>query len=291
MTEIVAITAGLLITGGLLGILVGLRQPTPPGARRRAKSAGELWARLTRRPPGLRGRRRDVILLLSLIIGCVIAMLTHWLIMIVVLPAAAIGLPYLLVLPKPRDVELLEALDRWVRSLAATLATGKSITDAIRISRRTAPPLIADEINLLVTRLNNRWETRDALMRFADSVDSPDADAVIAALILASSRGANGASITLDALADSIQAQLKGRRAVEVERSKPYVVVRQVTVISLSTLVLVFVLSPDFFAPYRTPLGQMLLSLLLISYIASLILMRRKAHQADRPRILLGEHR
>jgi tight adherence protein B len=291
VSEVVAIAAGLLIIGGLLGILAGLRRRTPPAARRQSESAGELWARLTRRPPGPRGRRRDVILLLSLIIGCVIAMLSHWLIMIVVLPAAAIGLPYLLVLPKPRDVELLEALDRWVRSLAATLATGKSITDAIRISRRTAPPLIADEINLLVTRLNNRWETRDALMRFADSVDSPDADAVIAALILASSRGANGASITLDALADSIQAQLKGRRAVEVERSKPYVVVRQVTVISLSTLVLVFLLSPDFFAPYRTPLGQMLLSMLLISYIASLILMRRKAHQADRPRILLGEHR
>ena len=220
-----------------------------------------------------------MILLLSVIIGCVLAVLTGWLILIVVLPALAIGLPYLLILPKARDVELLEALDRWVRSLAATLATGKSITDAIRISRRTAPPLIADEISLLVTRLNNRWETRDALMRFADALDSPDADAVIAALILASSRGANGASVTLKALADSIQAQLKGRRAIEVERSKPYVVVRQVTVISLSTLILVFLFSPDFFAPYRTPLGQALLSLLLIMYIASLILMRRKAHQ------------
>ena len=291
MNGIVAITAGLLIIGGLLGILAGLRKPTPSAARRQAESAAELWTRLTRRPPGPRGRHRDVILLLSVVIGCVVAVLTHWLIMIIVLPAAAIGLPYLLVLPRPRDVELLEALDRWVRSLAATLATGKSITDAIRISRRTAPPLIADEISFLVTRLNNRWETRDALMRFADSVDSPDADAVIAALILAASRGANGASITLNALADSIQAQLKGRRAIEVERSKPYVVVRQVTVISLSTLVLVFLLSPDFFAPYRTPLGQMLLSLLLISYIASLIFMRRKAHQADRQRILLGEHR
>jgi tight adherence protein B len=288
---IVAIAAGLLIMGGLLGILAGLRRRTPQAARRQAASAAELWTRLTRRPPGPRGRRRDVILLLSAIIGCVVAVLTHWLIMIVVLPATAIGLPYLLVLPKPRDVELLEALDRWVRSLAATLATGKSITDAVRISRRTAPPLIADEISLLVTRLNNRWETRDALMRFADSVDSPDADAVIAALILAASRGGNGAAITLNALADSIQAQLKGRRAIEVERSKPYVVVRQVTVISLSTLVLVFLLSPDFFAPYRTPLGQTLLSLLLISYIASLIFMRRKAQQADRPRVLLGEHR
>jgi hypothetical protein len=54
---------------------------------------------------------------------------------------------------------------------------------------------------------------------------------------------------------------------------------------------LVFLLSPDFFAPYRTPLGQALLSLLLIMYLGSLILMRRKAHQPERPRILLGEHR
>jgi Flp pilus assembly protein TadB len=232
-----------------------------------------------------------MILLVSVIIGCVIAMLTGWLILIAMLPLLVLGLPYLLILPKPRDIELLEALDRWVRSLAATLATGKSITDAIRISRRTAPLLLADEINLLVTRLNNRWETRDALMRFADAIDSPDADGVVAALILASSRGGNGASVTLQALADSIQAQLKGRRAIEVERSKPYVVVRQVTVISLSTLVLVFLLSPDFFAPYRTPLGQTLLSVLLIIYVASLLLMRRKARQPDRPRILVGEHR
>ncbi|HET6758760.1 MAG TPA: type II secretion system F family protein [Propionibacteriaceae bacterium] len=285
-----AIATGLLIIGGLLGISYGWRRQSRP-ASRRTESTLHWWATVTRRPPGSSGRRRDMILLLSMIIGGIVAMLTGWLILIVVLPLLALGLPYLLSLPKPRDIELLEALDRWVRSLSATLATGKSITDAIRISRRTAPPLLADEINLLVTRLNNRWETRNALMRFADTIDSPDADGVIAALILASSRGANGASVTLQALADSIQAQLKGRRTVEVERSKPYVVVRQVTVISLSTLVLVFVLSPDFFAPYRTPLGQALLSVLLISYVVSLLLMRRKAQQPDRPRILLGEHR
>ena len=290
MTGILAVTAGLLIIGGLLGIGSGLGR-RPRAAGRRTESVAELWERVSRRPTGSRGRRRDVILLLSVITGCAAAMLTGWLILIVVLPLLALGLPYLLILPKPRDIELLEALDRWVRSLAATLATGKSITDAIRISRRTAPPLLADEINLLVTRLNNRWETRDALMRFADAIDSPDADGVVAALILASSRGANGASVTLQALADSIQTQLKGRRAIEVERSKPYVVVRQVTVISLSTLALVFAFSPSFFAPYRTPLGQVLLSVLLIIYIASLLLMRRKARQPDRPRILIGEHR
>jgi tight adherence protein B len=290
MTGILAITAGLLIVGGLLAVAYGIQRKARPSGRR-TEFIQEWWARATRRPPGSRGRRRDMILLSSVIIACAISMLTGWLILIVILPLLMLGVPYLLIPPKPRDIELLEALDRWVRSLAATLATGKSITDAMRISRRTAPPLLADEINLLVTRLNNRWETRDALMRFADAIDSPDADGVVAALLLASSRGANGASVTLQALADSIQAQLKGRRAVEVERSKPYVVVRQVTVISLSTLVLVFILSPDFFAPYRTPLGQTLLSVLLIIYVASLLLMRRKAQQPDRPRILVGEHR
>jgi tight adherence protein B len=289
VTGILAITAGLLIFGGLLAASYGLQRKARPSGPR-TQFIQEWWARTTWRPQGSRGRRRDMILLSSVIIACAISMLTGWLILIVILPLLTLGVPYLLILPKPRDIELLEALDRWVRSLAATLGTGKSITDAMRISRRTAPPLLADEINLLVTRLNNRWETRDALMRFADAVDSPDADAVVAALILASSRGANGASVTLQALADSIQAQLKGRRVVEVERSKPYVVVRQVTVISLSTLVLVFILSPDFFAPYRTPLGQTLLSVLLIIYVASLLLMRRKAQHPERPRILV-EHR
>jgi tight adherence protein B len=290
VTGVLAISAGLLIIGGLIGIVYGLQRRVRPTGRR-TESSSERWSRITRRTPGSRGRQRDMILLGSVIIGLTLALLTGWLILIVVLPMLALGLPYLLILPKQRDIELLEALDRWVRSLAATLATGKSITDAIRISRRTAPPLLAEEINVLVTRLNNRWESRDALMRLADAIDSPDADGVVAALILASSRGANGASVTLQALADSIQAQLKGRRAIEVERSKPYVVVRQVTVISLSTLVLVFVLSPDFFAPYRTPLGQTLLAALLIIYVASLLLMRRKAHQPRSPRILVGEHR
>jgi Flp pilus assembly protein TadB len=285
-----AIIAGLLITAGLLGIVHGTRRNTSATGMRR-RSIAELWTKITRRPAGRVGQRRDMILLGSVIIGGILALLTGWLILVVVLPILALGLPYLLILPRPRDIELLEALDRWIRSLAATLATGKSITDAIRISRRTAPPLIADEISLLVARLNNRWETRDALMRFADAIDSPDADAVVAALILASSRGANGASVTLQALADSLQAQLKGRRAVEVERSKPYVVVRQVTIISLATLVLVFAGSPAFFAPYRTPLGQALLSVLLISYIGSLLMMRRKARQPARSRLIIGDHR
>ena len=230
-------------------------------------------------------------LVLGLAAGTAVAAATGWLIALPLVPVLALGLPYLLTAPRARDIALLEALDRWVRSLSATLATGKSITDALRISRRTAPPLLADEVETLVARLNNRWDTREALLRLADALDSPDADGVLAALILAANRGANGASVTLQALADSLQATLQGRRAIEVERSKPYVVVRQVTVISLGTLLVAFAVSPDFFAAYRSRLGQLVLGVLLLAYLGSLLLMRRKAQQRERPRILVGAPR
>ena len=286
MSGLIAIAAGLLLTAGVLGIVLGLRRTDRPAAPRRP--AVGVWARVTRRPTGAAGRRRDLMLMGSIAVGLVVAAVSGWIIAIAVAPALALGLPYLLRVPRAREVELLEAMDRWVRSLAAALTTGRSITDAIRISRRTAPPLIAEDVATLVARLNNRWDTSEALMRFADTLDSPDSDAVVAALILAARRGSNGASVTLHALADSIQAQLRGRRLIEIERAKPYVVVRQVTVISLVTLAGVFVAQRGFFEPYHTPVGQLILSVLILAYIGSLILMRRRAQTEPRPRILVG---
>jgi tight adherence protein B len=289
LTGALAVAVGLLVVGGLLAIIGGLRRRA--SARSPKESLGGRWARLSRRPGGSAGRRRDLTLLAGVAVGFMVAALSGWLIALVAIPVLVLAVPYLLTMPKPRDVGILEALDRWVRSLTATLSTGKSITDAIRVSRRTAPMTIASQIGVLVARLNNRWDTRDALLRFADDLDSPDADAVVAALILAANRGATGASTTLHALADSIQSQLKGRRAIETERSKPYVVVRQVTVISMLTLILVLALNPQFFDPYQTPIGQLILSVLVCLYLGSLILMRRRAQPSPRPRILVGGRR
>jgi len=288
MTPVAAV-AGMLLVGGALAVVLGLRRS---GAAELStaprRSLIDRWARLTRRPAGSAGRRRDLVLAASITIGLVLAVVSGWTLSIVLIPLLALGLPMLLRMPVQRDVALMEALDRWLRSLAATLATGKSITDAIRSSLRTAPPGIRDPLAGLIARLNNRWDTADALRRFADDLDSPDADAVVAALILAANRGSVGASVTLLALADSLQDQLRARRMIETERAKPYAVVRQVTVITLLTLGAVAVFNPTFFSAYRTPLGQVILVALLAMYAGSLILMRRKAKQQPRARILIS---
>ena len=288
MNALVAVLAGVLVAAGVVGVVAGLRRRPPRVRRARTGTSRARWARLTRRPPGRAGRRRDLLVLGSLTGGLVLAATTGWLAAVVVVPGLVLALPYLLRAPRPRDVALLEAMDRWVRTLASTLSTGRSVTDAIRVSRRTAPPVIAGEVEVLVLRLNSRWETRTALQRFADALDSPDTDAVVAALMLAADRGAAGAAATLNALAESIQAQLRARRVIEVERSKPYVVVRQVTVITLVTLGAMFLLRPEFFAGYRTPVGQVVLAVLVSVYLGSLLLMRRKARQPERARILVG---
>lgn len=286
MTALLAAFAGILVCAGVLAIVSGLRR-RPISTVRRAP-ATMTWARISRRPPGRAGRRRDVILIISLVLGVVVATTTGWIVALLAIPLLLVVLPSLLILPRARDVDLLEALDRWVRAMGAALTTGRSIPDAIRVSRRTVPEMLAEPLDLLVARMNNRWDTREALQQLADELDSPDADAVIAALMLASSRGSTGASATLHALADSLQTQLRARRMIEAERSKPYVVVRQVTAITLVVLAGTWIMSPGFFAAYGSPIGQLVLGLLVLLYVASLMLMRRKAAERRRDRILIG---
>jgi Flp pilus assembly protein TadB len=289
MQLVIAIWTGLLLVAGTWLFIAGLRRrPMDRRPVRPTRSLSDRWAAITNRPAGPAGKRRDLVLLGALIAGIVVALLSGWVIMIVVLPLAAWLLPVMLTSPKDRDVALLEALDRWVRNLTTSLPTGKSIPDAIRLSGQTAPQLIAEPLATLITRLNNRWSSREALLRFADDLDSPDADNVVAALVLASERGSNGAAVTLTALADSLQAQLKGRREVETERAKPYIVVRQVTLITSGTLVLAFTFGRAFFQPYRTVTGQTVLAILIAAYLGSLLLLRRRARQRKRQRILVG---
>jgi len=213
---------------------------------------------------------------------------TGWPLLLVVGPVAFLGLPRLLGEPPRTEIELLQALDRWVRAVAATMASGKSIIDSLRLSVRHAPDRLQGPLVLLVRRLDDRWTPTQALRALADDLDNPDADAVVASLILATDRGGNGASTTLNALADSIQDRLSALREIDAERSKPRVVVRQVTMITTGVLVAAMVFSREFFEPFSTPVGQVILALLIVGYVGSLAMLRRMTLPRRRERILSG---
>jgi len=282
MGGFLAAVCGVLLSGGVVLAVAGFNSPP---AQRSSLSTG-LWKNIVESRAGQVVRRRWWQALLALGAGLVAASLTGWPLLAVLVPAVAYGLPVVLSAPSNRDLALLEALDRWVRTLGSLLPTGRSIQDAIRVSVRQSPALLAPHLRLLAVRLGDRWTIQQALFALADDLDSPDADAVLAALSLAAQRGGTGASSTLAALADNIQDRLRALREIETERAKPRFVVRQVTLITLVVLGLALAFGGSFFAPYGTDLGQILLAALVAAYLGSLLFLRRMTLPRPRQRIL-----
>ena len=145
--------------------------------------------------------------------------------------------------------------------------------------------LIGLGLTLLVARLRARWGTEDALRAFADELDDSTGDLVAANLILGARRRGAGLASVLDGLAESVAADVRARRQVEADRAKPRSTARWVTLISTSVLVILAV-SGSYVTPYRSPLGQVILIVLLTAYVATLIWMRRMANGRPMPRIL-----
>ena len=66
----------------------------------------------------------------------------------------------------------------------------------------------------------------------------------------------------LESLAESVAADVRARRAIEADRAKPRATARWVTLITVGVLA-VLALTGTYITPYGTPLGQMILVLLL----------------------------
>lgn len=269
MGTVMAASAGALLVCGILLILAGMRREFP------AREPSPAHVRLSRWWHSMSPRRRRWNLAVVLA-GLLTAIVTGWLVAAVLIPTALLGIPHLLSAPPNHEVDTLAALDRWIRFLGPSIATGKSIRDAIIATRSQAPQLLVIPVARVVARMDLGWTAHDALLAMADELDSADADGILAALAIASSRGGLGARPMLTALSENTQLRLRALREIAAERAKPRAVVRQVVVITLGILLVVGIISPGYFAPYGTPIGQGIAFLLGLMYLGALVMLRRR---------------
>ncbi|QZN87027.1 type II secretion system F family protein [Cellulomonas sp. C5510] len=270
---------GTLVVAGLIGAVLALR-PRPvrePVARRPSA--------LARRVRATSSRTR-LVLVVSIGGGLLLALLTGWVAAVLILPAAALGLPYLLAAPPTAaTVRRLEAMEEWTRNLAGVLSSGVGLEQAVTATLRSTPDAIKPEVTALVARLRARWDTEQALRAFADDLDDVTGDLIVANLILAAQRRNRSLANALQGVAESVSEDVTSRRKVEAGRAKPRGSARLVTMFSAGVLVwLAF--TGDYIAPYGTPLGQVLLVGLLTAYAAGLLWMRKMTEGKPLPRFL-----
>ena len=282
-----AVTAGALGALFALGVLLliwGIRRTERTFSTRRSTG---LWIRVKNVWASWSPARR-LWALSSFAVGTAIALSTGWLIAVLLVPAAALGIPALLSEPPQLEIATLAGLDRWVRLLAPSIATGKSIRDAIVSTRAQTPAVLHEPVTRMVTRIDQGWTTRDALLAMADELSCADADAVLAALAISSTKGGVGTRATLEALSQNTQERLHALREISSERAKPRAVVRQVTIITLVVLGGSLMLGGNFFEPYRSPLGQVLAVGLASAYVGALVMLRRRTTPTPAARFLRG---
>ncbi|UAL31717.1 type II secretion system F family protein [Nocardioides rotundus] len=274
MIVLIPALAGALVVGGLIALVLGLR-PSPiierPSRPRKVRTVT---------------RQTRMLLLGGLAAGIVAFLVTGWVLALVIVPVAFVGLPILLSSSSAAQrIERLEAMEEWTRSLSGVLTVGVGLEQALVATLRSTPAVIAPEVTRLVARLRARWVTEDALRAFADELDDATGDLVAANLILGSRRRGAGLASVLEGLAESVAADVRARRQVEADRAKPRATARWVTVISVGVLVILAV-SGTYVEPYQSALGQVILVALLAMYVATLVWMKRMAIGRAMPRFL-----
>jgi len=277
MTPLAPAVGGALIVAGLIGIAAGLR-PIPADVATRPPRR-----RLPRIPIS---RRMRTLLLVGLAAGIVVALASGWVLALLVVPTAVAGLPVLLSASDSASrIARLEAMEEWTRGLSGVLISGVGLEQALIATLGSTPDPIKPEVSRLVSRLRARWSTENALRAFADELDDATGDLVAANLILGARRRGPGLAAVLESLAESVAADVRARRQIEADRAKPRAIARWVTIITVGVLgVLAF--TGSYVAPYKTPVGQVILTVLLAAYVGVLVWMKRMSAGDSLPRFI-----
>lgn len=274
-----AVLAGAAVGFGLLlAVLfwrgVPLRDPGTPGLLRRASTKG--GGRFTTRVGAATG------------VGLLVLALTRW-------PVAAVGSGLLAAYwdriaggggEERLAILRLEGLSVWTESLRDTIAGAVGLEQAIPSSVEATPAVLRPSLNLLVDRLRIREPMPDALLAFAEDLDDPSADTVVAALVLNARLRGPGLRDVLTALAFSTREELDMRRRIEASRRSVRRSVRLILGIVLSVAGAMAVLNRDYVAAYNGVVGQFVLLVVCLLFVAGLLWLRRLARPSQVERIL-----
>jgi Flp pilus assembly protein TadB len=270
--DLAAVLAGAAWGGGLFLLAVAIRgRPGRPGGGP-APGRGPLLARPRLR--ALAGPRTAA----AVAAGALTLVATRWLVAAAGVALLVLGWRGLAGAAGERQaLARLEALATWTESLRDTIAGAVGLEQAIPASLRVAAPVIAEPLSRLVERLHIRVPMPDALLRFADDLNDPGADLIMAALVLNARLRGPGLRDLLGSLSASVREELDLRRKVTAERRSVRRSVQIVVGVSVGMALSLALLDHTFLIPYDGVSGQAVLAVVVGIYAAGIGWLRRLA--------------
>lgn len=177
-----------------------------------------------------------------------------------------------------------QALATLAEIIRDTTAAGLGLGESLRAAARVAPGPLAGELAVLEQRLA-RQPLPEALRAFADDVDDPLCDLVVASLLLAERRSGSLEGV-LSGLAANAREEAALRARIEAGRAG---LEASAAVVSATTLALVGYLvafRSDYLDPYRGLLGQGVLCLIGGCFAVSFVWLGRLRRADTQARLL-----
>ena len=275
---LLGILAGAVLGGGVFLLVVAVRGVTARPASARASKL----ERALRDVAGVRGT-------VALVLGALTLLATRWVVAGIGVALLALGWRSLGgAAGERRAIARLEGLASWTESLRDTIAGAVGLEQAIPSSQRAAAPSLQEPLARLVDRLHTRMPMPDALRRFADDLDDPGADLIIAALIINSRLRGPGLRDLLGGLSTSVREELDMRRKINADRRSTRRSVQIVVLVAVAVALLLGVFNHSYVSVYDQPLGQIVLVVVAGFYAAGFFWLRKLA-RFDAPERLLAE--
>ena len=175
-----------------------------------------------------------------------------------------------------REVARVEAIAAWAEMLRDTIAGAAALEQAIAATGPLAPAPIAEPVARLTVHLDLE-PLPVALRRFADQVDHPTCDFVVAALVIAAEKEARDLGPLLVQLATCARDEAKMRTRIWIDRAKTRTSVKVIAGCVLLFAAGLLIFSRSYLEPYDTAVGQVVLLGIGAIFAASLIAMDRMA--------------
>jgi Flp pilus assembly protein TadB len=280
----VFLTLGAVIGGGIF-VLVLFIVGNEPGSRETKPSSSHRLKNID-----YKGTMVRLGLGVATFLGVMVA--TGWIVLAVALSVLVVFWTRIFggAAEERRAIERLEGLTAWTEALRDTIAGAVGLEQAVPATAVNAAPVIRPSLNLLVDRLRVREPLPNALMKFADDLDDPSADLIIAALILNSRLRGPGLREVLSALSESGREELDLRRRVEGSRRSTRRSVQIVVGVTLLVSGGLILFNQTYLEPYDSTVGQLVLVAVIGLFALGVFWLRRLAGVDVPERFLVQSH-